>query len=361
MIDEAVRKLAHPALLGICCSIAILAAGPRESEARNYLPLGAPGAVDLTVYRTDAANSVTYHYLLRNHSSGELYRFMIGTTLSSDSCPELHADPVGVDWDKARCPTSIVIPKPWQGCVNSQEECDGTFLEFEPSDGVYRGLPVGDSLAFSVTVDAADSAYEYASFWILGQDEEYEGRVRKVRASGNGEPAHRSSATPFWDAALSMRAKKALGISLPCSLAVMGEYLGGDVGGLLIGAEGESLLFAWDGGMRGPHGPPPAWVGHDPQRARAWFDAWMDSVAIVMPRLAFIGANQPTLRGAVPLRVGSPAESLFIEALRSTLGQPPSSQPRSGGARWLIDALEKQRAKTAAWKANPAAGYPRRQ
>ena len=133
--------------------------------------------VDLTVYRTSAVtHSVTYHYLLRNHTGEYLHNFTIGTALS-DSCPDLQELPIG--WNReAKCPSSIVAPKPWKGCVAFEEECEGHFLGFDyPED--YSGLAPGDSLLFSVTVKKTDSSYEHTSFWIVSDEREYVGRARK--------------------------------------------------------------------------------------------------------------------------------------------------------------------------------------
>jgi hypothetical protein len=133
------------------------------------------------VYRTTGTSSVTYHYVLRNHSEEDLHNFMVGTTLSSDSCPELQKMPVGLDMERNRCPKSIVVRKPWTGCVNGQEECRDGFLEFDyPDPHAFHGLAPGDSLAFSVRLATADSAYERASFWIVSDNHEYEGRTRVV-------------------------------------------------------------------------------------------------------------------------------------------------------------------------------------
>jgi len=94
--------------------------------------------------------------------------------------------PTGFDWEKNRCPSSIVVRKPWSGCVSSQEECDEGFLEFDYSDSTFDGLDSGDSLLFSVTIPKADPSYERASFWIVSDElEQYEGRARRVAV-----PAH---------------------------------------------------------------------------------------------------------------------------------------------------------------------------
>jgi len=139
--------------------------------------------VELTVERVKHAGAVTYRYRLVNHAKTHLHNFLVGTTLSSGSCPDLNLTPVGFDAEKNRCPSSIVVRPPWTGCVNGQEECYGGFLEFDYSDSTFDGLTPGDSLPFSVTVPAADSTYEHASFWIVGDDYlQYEGRARMIGA-----------------------------------------------------------------------------------------------------------------------------------------------------------------------------------
>jgi len=180
---SALGKAALSVLLAVSCSAAIIATAPRGVESKNLMPMGPPGAVDLTVYRTEADSSVTYHYLLHNHAGEDVHNFFIGMTMSSDSCPDLQRAPVGFDAEKNRCPNSIVIRKPWTGCVNGQEECYGGFLEFDyPDAHAFDGLAPGDSLVFSVTLSTADSTYEHPGFWISGNSYDYEGRARSVLA-----------------------------------------------------------------------------------------------------------------------------------------------------------------------------------
>jgi hypothetical protein len=140
--------------------------------------LAAP--VDIALTRASGAgHSVTYQFTLRNGSGIQLHNFMIGTTLS-DSCPDLREPPAG--WsDTTNCPPSIVVPKPWIGCVNSQEDCDGCFLVFDYDPETFGGLAPGDSLRFAVTVAKPDSSYEHASFWVNSDDQVYLGRVRQVQ------------------------------------------------------------------------------------------------------------------------------------------------------------------------------------
>jgi len=150
---------------------------------------------------------------------------------------------------------------------------------------------------------------------------------------------------------LAARARSVFGLSLPCSVASCAPHLdGGSLGGVLIGARGDSLEFAWDGAMR-VMPEPPASILHD----RARLSAWGDSVASAGTRLAYIGADWFGAPGASPLAVGSPAETLFIEILRSCAGRDSSSSfhpllarrncpPPSYFAWRIIQCLEEQRA-----------------
>jgi hypothetical protein len=140
-------------------------------------------AVDLVVQRASTDSLATYHYQLRNQARESLHNFVIGTALS-DSCPELKELPVG--WsEEASCPSSIIVPEPWRGCVVFEEECEGHFLRFEyPEDGV--GVGPGDSLSFSVTVKTEDDSHERASFWMVSDERRYVGHARKETAPANG-------------------------------------------------------------------------------------------------------------------------------------------------------------------------------
>jgi len=142
--------------------------------------LAAP--VDIAVSRVSGAGqSVTYHFTLRNGTRNQLHNFMVGTTFS-DSCPDLQELPVG--WgDSTDCPRSIVVPRPWRGCVYFEEACDGLFLQFDYPDTLtgWDGLAPDDSLRFSVTVAKPDSSYEHASFWVNSNEQVYRGRVRQVQ------------------------------------------------------------------------------------------------------------------------------------------------------------------------------------
>jgi len=148
------------------------------------------------------------------------------------------------------------------------------------------------------------------------------------------------------------RVQSTLGISLPCTLAWCSPYLdGGSFGGVLVGAKGDSLPWAYGHGMIPPPATPSS-IRHD----RARVDAWEDSIVQSAPRLAYVGAKHYRESGAMPLAIGSPAESLFIRVLwkaadGDTVGTPlPGEQPSPGRqAKRLIAAniarsLERQRA-----------------
>ena len=148
------------------------------------------------------------------------------------------------------------------------------------------------------------------------------------------------------------RVQATLGISLPCSLAWCGPYLdGGSFGGVLVGANGDSLPWAYGHRMI-PFPAIPSAIRHDEARV----DAWSDSIVQSVPRLSYIGAKHYQEPGARALAVGSSAESLFIQVLwkaadGDTVGTPlPGEQPSPGRqAKRLIAAniaraLERQRA-----------------
>jgi hypothetical protein len=141
------------------------------------------------------------------------------------------------------------------------------------------------------------------------------------------------------EAPVDRRIREVLGISMPCSLKRVEMHPdGGSLGGLLAGAEGESLLFAHDWRVR-PMPAPPNYLKIGSSR----FHAWAESVAQAQPRLVTIGADYPARVGAKPLPVGSEAESLFLVAVRSALTDetlPALSLSRAAG---MLAFLEHQR------------------
>jgi hypothetical protein len=144
---------------------------------REYLfPMGPSNAVDLVVARRDGDGSTTYRYSLTNRSRESLFSFMVGSVRSSSSCPDLRTAPVGYVENAADCPGGIVIRRKWRGSVSRREECDRYYLNFGYPDG--DGLVPGGTLTFTVTVSAPDSTYEHAGFWVVGQRNQYEGKVR---------------------------------------------------------------------------------------------------------------------------------------------------------------------------------------
>lgn len=138
------------------------------------------------------------------------------------------------------------------------------------------------------------------------------------------------------------RINPALRLSMPCSLVWCGSYFDrGSQGGVLVGSAGDTLLWAWAGGINVP--TPPASVRHD----RARFDSWADSMVRANPMPVYIGAKHYREPGATPLAVGSPDESLFIRILWSAIGADsvPHSYWRPGPpAASIARALQRQRA-----------------
>jgi hypothetical protein len=107
---------------------------------------------------------------------------------------------------------------------------------------------------------------------------------------------------------LSARLQASFGISLPCSLSWCDSHLdGGTVGGLIVGAEGDSLKWAF--GRRERPIEIPESIKHDKVRV----EAWMDSLHKNPPTFAYVGADHWSRPRGRLLPVGSSAESLFIQ------------------------------------------------
>ncbi len=112
----------------------------------------------------------------------------------------------------------------------------------------------------------------------------------QARAAGAAAPARSDSARAY-----EQRVKEILGVQAPCRLAwISGYWDGGSIGGTLIGSDGRSLKFYWDGAMR-----PPSAYSSGPR-----------------PRFVFIGANNPSDPGAHPLAPWSRAESTLVAVLQ---------------------------------------------
>jgi hypothetical protein len=131
------------------------------------------------------------------------------------------------------------------------------------------------------------------------------------------------------DPVLAGRAQVLLGISLPCTLLTAVSYLdGGAAGGTLRGARGELLKFAF-----GPTGTKPT---QPPDTTSKQYQA-------------FVGADYPTKPGATPLGVGTPAESVLIDVLRTAVlrerrgATTPTQNPSAATAAGVITILERQR------------------
>jgi hypothetical protein len=158
-------------------------------------------------------------------------------------------------------------------------------------------------------------------------------------ASGCGR-APRESA----EGRLASRVKSEFGLSLPCSLAWAETYPDYAAGGVLVGARGDSLPWAWGPGATPPPVPPDA-ISRDP-RAMA---AWSDSVVQAIRRRAYVGGKRIADPGATPLAIGSPAESLLIQILWSAVMRDSVSMathgPQGKGlvAASVVRMLEEQR------------------
>ena len=158
-------------------------------------------------------------------------------------------------------------------------------------------------------------------------------------ASGCGHSPRESA-----ERELVSRMKSEFGLSLPCSLGWAESYPDVASGGVLVGARGDSLRWAWGPGTTSLPVPPDA-VTHD---GRA-MTAWSDSVVRSIRRRAFVGAEHVADPGARPLAIGSPAESLFIQLLWSAVMRDSVSMashgPRGKGlvAASVARMLEEQR------------------
>jgi hypothetical protein len=119
--------------------------------------------------------------------------------------------------------------------------------------------------------------------------------------------------------------KSEFGLSLPCSLAWAETYPDAASGGVLVGARGDSLPWAWGPGATSLPVPPDA-ITHDPSAMTAWSDSVVQSIR----RRAFVGAKHVADPGATPLAIGSPAESLLIQVLWSAVMRDSVSMASHG-------------------------------
>jgi hypothetical protein len=121
------------------------------------------------------------------------------------------------------------------------------------------------------------------------------------------------------DRLFAARIKSTFELSLPCSLLWCDSYLdGGSVGGVIVDARKDTLMWAWRG-LAGMHIPAPP-VPNSAPNYRPRLLAWKDSLLRSIPCPAFIGAKHYREPGARPLAVGSPQESLFIQLFGSAIG-----------------------------------------
>lgn len=128
-------------------------------------------------------------------------------------------------------------------------------------------------------------------------------------ASGCGRTPRESAEGQF-----ASRVKSEFGLSLPCSLSWAESYPDAASGGVLVGARGDSLPWAWGPGATSLPVPPDA-ITHDPRAMTAWSDSVVQSIR----RRAFVGAKHVADPGATALAIGSPAESLLIQVLWSAV------------------------------------------
>jgi hypothetical protein len=145
---------------------------------------------------------------------------------------------------------------------------------------------------------------------------------------------------------LASRAKSEFGLSLPCSLAWAETYPDVAAGGVLVGARGDSLAWAWGPGAT-PMPVPPDAISRDPRA----MTAWSDSVVQAIRRRAYVGGKHVADPGATPLAIGSPAESLLIQILWSAVMRDSVSMATHGPlgkglvAASVVRMLEEQRAR----------------
>lgn len=162
-----------------------------------------------------------------------------------------------------------------------------------------------------------------------------------------GAPACGRSTRESAESQVTTRVRSAFGFSMPCSLAWC-ELVpdGGSIGGVLAGARGDSLLWAWGPGST-PTPLPPEAIRSD---GRA-MTAWSDSVLQSFRRRAFIGATRFSDASATPLGIGSSEESLFVQTLWSAVMRDSVSMkvhgPQGKGlqAAYVVRMLEAQRAR----------------
>jgi len=146
------------------------------------------------------------------------------------------------------------------------------------------------------------------------------------------------------DTILAARAQALLGVSLPCTLLTAVSYLdGGAAGGTLRGAKGEVLKFAF--GPTGMRPTQPADTSYYPATGHLA----VDTLGTSKQYQAFVGADYPTKPGAMPLGVGTAAESVFIDVVRIAVLRErrgtttPTQNPAAATAAGVITILERQR------------------
>ena len=155
------------------------------------------------------------------------------------------------------------------------------------------------------------------------------------------------SSSPPAESEFASKVKSTFGLSLPCSLAWCDWHPGWEsVGGVLVGAQGDSLPWAWGPGTT-PVPVPPEAIARDTKAMSAWGDSVLQSSR----RRAFIGATHFSSPDAKPLTIGSPEESLFVRLLWTTVERDSVAMSKHGPqgkglmAAYVVRMLETQRAR----------------
>jgi hypothetical protein len=158
------------------------------------------------------------------------------------------------------------------------------------------------------------------------------------------KPPEQAVQAEYVDPVLAARAQSLLGVSLPCTLITAVTYLdGGVAGGSLGGAKGEVLKFAFGSTVNPP--PPPTDTTFYP----ATGELVVDTLSTTKQYQAFVGADYPTKPGATPLGMGTAAESVFIDVLRSAAVRErkgtadPHQNSGAATAASIVTILERQR------------------
>lgn len=166
-----------------------------------------PGVVESSVgVRVErGAVATTYHYEVRNHSSGVVRVFSVGLGMALDEdvsdAPdgggEFRVMPLGTptDWmtasDGRISPAGAVTPPHWYAELKRVEETSGLFISFY-ADSNQHGIPPGRTLAgFQLIVpDRGDAAYACGHFTLIPDGQpNVVGRLTLLRGAPCPPPA----------------------------------------------------------------------------------------------------------------------------------------------------------------------------